>query len=132
MVLYAASTSGMKPVSSYYVKRTFLNFWHLGWEFLHGLPSTNKASLLFLMKGNLPRSLEDAPLFKKEISTQDFTYTKLLRDIQALRVAPYETWDTLDWLCEQCIIGITREHLHLWLLEQKKKCKICWNSTISF
>ena len=103
----------------------FPNLWHLDWEFLYGVRSTNTASLLFFMKGNLPRSLEDAPLLVAEISAQNFTYTKLLRDIQALRVAPYEAWDTHDWLCEQCITGIIREHLHLWLLEQKKKSKIC-------
>lgn len=106
----------------------FSKFWHLDWEFLYGVPSTSGASLLVLIKGNLPRSLEDARTLVTEISAQDFTYSKLLRDIQALRVAPYETWDTHDWLCEKCITEIIREHLHLWLLEQKKKSKICWNS----
>jgi hypothetical protein len=94
---------------------------YIDWEYLYGLHSTRISCLPGLMKGKLPGSMYDATRLRGEIRVPNFTYTRLMREIHDIRIPPYDAWDKQDALCEQCITGILQTHLHLWLLETRKK-----------
>ncbi|KAF8230080.1 hypothetical protein L208DRAFT_141033 [Tricholoma matsutake] len=84
------------------------------WDYLKGLSETREVSLLH-----------------SQLYAAGFTYTTLLQEINDIRTSEFDMWDKQDWLCLQCIQVILRSHLHLWLLERKRKAgktipEDCW------
>jgi hypothetical protein len=74
-------------------------------------------------QGSLRLNLAERPWLDGQLGALDFSYTNLFQDIHGIRKSEFSTWDQQDWLCLQCIEEIIRSHLHLWLLERKRKGK---------
>lgn len=93
------------------------------WEYFRGYELIGPAQLCLLIKGLLSAGLVEYPQLHSQLSHTGFTYTALLQEIHDLRTSEFDTWDKQDWLCLQCIMEIIKSHMHLWLLERKRKGK---------
>ncbi|KAJ7840824.1 hypothetical protein B0H14DRAFT_2784153 [Mycena olivaceomarginata] len=79
--------------------------WKLAWLPLAGLLSEN--------------AFETAALREH---LRAFRVQNFLRDLFALKMMPeYASWSPQDKLCERCLRLFMREHIHLWLLQQKRE-----------
>lgn len=52
-----------------------------------------------------------------------FQMSNLMNEIYDLRTSAYDDWEKQDWLCWSCLSEIIKRHLHLWLVDQKRKGK---------
>ncbi|THV02985.1 hypothetical protein K435DRAFT_775164 [Dendrothele bispora CBS 962.96] len=94
----------------------------------------NATSIHNLLKGKLPRNHREHGRYLSEARWSDGepAFTAAFRWIhQGHKLAEFDGWKEEDWLCECCMVGILREHLHLWLLDLKvqngeKILENCW------
>jgi len=120
--LLVASIFGMKQVrQAEYLKKDF-HLTVLDWEYLRGVEPLNGLPLLF--EGTLSSGLVEAQSLRDQLDDQAFTYTSFLQEIHDIRISEFHTWDKQDWLCLQCLRKIIQAHLHLWLLERKRKGRL--------
>ncbi|KAF8073631.1 hypothetical protein FPV67DRAFT_1478700 [Lyophyllum atratum] len=90
------------------------------WDYLKGVSKwLHTSHLPLLFKANLINNAVDRWLRLNTENEPLFTST-LLSDIHRLRLPAYESWHKEDWMCEECIIDIIRNHLHIWYRERNR------------
>ena len=80
------------------------------------------AGLHKLLKGRLGNSRTTTEFLVQQLeSVGPEAYTKLMSDLFDLKTSEFDNWDKSDWLCEECLKKFISAHLHLWLLDRKRK-----------
>ncbi|EEB96772.1 hypothetical protein MPER_04038 [Moniliophthora perniciosa FA553] len=80
-------------------------------------------SLPRILKGRLGFSRSDEPRLRKEYNDISQDIYCIVEDIleSDYKQAEFTDRKPEDWLCQECLIKLLKEHLHLWLLDRKRK-----------
>ncbi|THV02975.1 hypothetical protein K435DRAFT_836045 [Dendrothele bispora CBS 962.96] len=94
---------------------------YLAW----GSETLSPENLFFRLKGRLPFSSadHDREFMLNQVKNTEDPYTKLCDFIfqDGVKLPEFDNWKKDDWLCEACFQKLVEEHLHLWLLDRKRK-----------
>uniref|UniRef100_A0A0W0FMG1 Uncharacterized protein n=1 Tax=Moniliophthora roreri TaxID=221103 RepID=A0A0W0FMG1_MONRR len=76
-----------------------------------------------ILKGWLGFSLSDASRLRKEYIDISQDIYCIVEDIleSDYKQAEFADRKSEDWLCQECLTKLLKEHLHLWLLDRKRK-----------
>ncbi|KAI3605335.1 hypothetical protein WG66_013039 [Moniliophthora roreri] len=87
-----------------------------------------------ILKGRLGFSLSDASRLRKEYNDISQDIYCIVEDIleSDYKQAEFADKKSEDWLCQECLTKLLKEHLHLWLLDRKRKAgeqipDNCWH-----
>jgi len=66
----------------------------------------------------------DREFLLDRVNNTENLYTKIHDFIfqDGNKLIEFADWKEDHWLCETCFGQLLKEHLHLWLLEEKRKC----------
>jgi len=81
-------------------------------------PIVSTASLL---KGELKKHSSTTQYLRLHLLKLPDPHCAIMPEIFQLKSPEFDNWEAEDWLCTDCVKKLLSAHLHLWLLEQKRK-----------